>query len=60
MSYALDHIEQISLFAGTHNEESCMLLLTLIEENTSVAGQTHRELELIRKEISQRKRIQSD
>jgi proline dehydrogenase len=115
MSYALDHIEQISLFAGTHNEESCMLLLTLMEEknienndpniwfgqlygmsdhisynlsfenynvtkylpygpvrevmpylirraeeNTSVAGQTHRELELIRKEISQRKTVQSD
>jgi|TARA_Y100000389_G_scaffold197566_1_gene232412 proline dehydrogenase len=35
-------------------------LIRRAEENTSVAGQTHRELELIRKEISQRKTVQSD
>lgn len=115
MEYVLKHIGQISLFAGTHNEESCLQLLSLMEEkniennnpniwfgqlygmsdhisynlshenynvtkylpygpvrdvmpylirraeeNTSVAGQTHRELELIRKEISRRKAVQAE
>ena len=115
LEYVVDHLNQISLFAGTHNEESCLLLLKLMEEkkiknnipniwfgqlygmsdhisfnlsqnnynvakylpygpvkdvmpylirraeeNTSVAGQTHRELELIRKEILRRKAVQSE
>lgn len=112
LEYVVNHIGQISLFAGTHHEESCFQLLTLMdkeniknnnpkiwfgqlygmsdhisfnlshrnynvakylpygpvrevmpylirraEENTSVAGQMHRELELIRNEISRRKAV---
>lgn len=110
LKYILNHLNHISLFAGTHNERSCLHLLKLMkkqgvknddpniwfgqlygmsdhisynlsdkkyniakylpygpvrdvmpylirraEENTSIAGQTNRELELIRKEISRRK-----
>ena len=109
-TYILDHLETISLFAGTHNEESSYLLMELMkergiphndpriwfgqlfgmsdhisfnmadasynvakyvpfgpvrdvmpylirraEENTSVEGQTNRELELIKKERKRRK-----
>ena len=35
-------------------------LIRRAEENTSVAGQTHRELELIRKEILRRKAVQPE
>ena len=110
LRYILDYLDTISLFAGTHNEESSLLLIDLMkeknidatdlrvwfgqlygmsdhisynlsergynvakylpfgpvkdvmpylirraEENTSVAGQTSRELELIRQEKSRRK-----
>jgi proline dehydrogenase len=109
-TYILDHLETISLFVGTHNEESSYLLMELMkergiphndpriwfgqlfgmsdhisfnmadasynvakyvpfgpvrdvmpylirraEENTSVEGQTNRELELIKKERKRRK-----
>lgn len=107
--YILEHIDTMSLFSGTHNEESCYKLMKLMqengiendddrigfgqlygmsdhisfnlaekgynvakyvpfgpvkdvmpylirraEENTSVAGQTNRELELIKKERKRR------
>lgn len=110
ISYIVDHLDTISLFAGTHNEASCYLLMDLMsqkgigpddgrvgfgqlygmsdhisfnlaaygynvakyvpfgpvrdvmpylirraEENTSVAGQTNRELELLKKERKRRK-----
>ena len=110
ISYVIDHLDAISLFSGTHNEESCYLLMQKMEEkgiakgdhrvgfgqlygmsdhisfnlakegynvakyvpfgpvkdvmpylirraeeNTSVAGQTSRELELIKKERKRRK-----
>ena len=110
LRYILDNLDTISLFAGTHNEESSLLLIDLMaersidatdlrvwfgqlygmsdhisynlsergynvakylpfgpvkdvmpylirraEENTSVAGQTSRELELIRQEKARRK-----
>ena len=109
ISYILENIETISLFSGTHNEESCYKQIELMEklgiakddervgfgqlygmsdhisfnlaqegfnvakyvpfgpvkdvmpylirraeENTSVAGQTNRELELIKKERKRR------
>jgi len=109
ISYIVDHLDSISLFAGTHNEASCYLLMKLMaqkgiapdderigfgqlygmsdhisfnlaaygynvakyvpfgpvrdvmpylirraEENTSVAGQTNRELELLKKERKRR------
>lgn len=109
IDYIVDHLDTISLFAGTHNETSCYHLLELMEtrgiapgdphvwfgqlygmsdhisfnlakhgynvakylpfgpvrdvmpylirraeENTSVAGQTSRELELLKKERSRR------
>lgn len=109
IDYILQHLDQISLFAGTHNETSCYHLMESMkekgitpddariwfgqlygmsdhisfnlsargynvakylpfgpvrdvmpylirraEENTSVAGQTNRELELIRKERERR------
>ena len=108
--YMIDNLEDISLFAGTHNEDSCYQLMELIqrrgieptdnrvwfgqlygmsdhisynlsdagynvakylpfgpvrdvmpylirraEENTSVAGQTTRELDLLKKERKRRK-----
>ncbi len=108
--YMINHLDSISLFAGTHNEESCYRLLELMkknnisafdqrvwfgqlygmsdhisfnlseqgynvakylpfgpvkdvmpylirraEENTSVAGQTTRELSLLKKERKRRK-----
>ncbi|WP_281543175.1 proline dehydrogenase family protein [Maribacter aestuarii] len=108
--YMVNHLDMISLFSGTHNEESCYKLIKLIEEkeiekndtriwfgqlygmsdhisfnlaesgynvakylpfgpvrdvmpylirraeeNTSVAGQTSRELSLIKKERKRRK-----
>jgi len=110
IKYMLDHIIDASLFAGTHNEDSCYLIIDLMkekginiddkhvwfgqlygmsdhisynlaykgynvakyipfgpvrdvmpylirraEENTSVAGQTGRELNLLKKEKSRRK-----
>ncbi len=110
VQYILNHLDTISLFAGTHNETSCYKLLKLMEEkgiskkdprigfgqlygmsdhisfnlaaqgynvakympfgpvrdvmpylirraeeNTSVAGQTNRELELLKKERKRRK-----
>lgn len=110
LSYILEHLDSISLFSGTHNEESCHHLMRLMkekgiakddhrigfgqlygmsdhisfnlakqgynvakylpfgpvrdvmpylirraEENTSVAGQTNRELELLKKEKKRRK-----
>ncbi|GGD38382.1 proline dehydrogenase family protein [Muriicola marianensis] len=110
ISYILDHLDVISVYAGTHNEESSYLLMRLMEErnidrkdpriwfgqlfgmsdhitfnmaaegynvtkylpfgpvrdvmpylirraeeNTSVAGQTNRELELLKKERKRRK-----
>jgi len=110
MTYILDNIDQISLFVGTHNEESCYLAMELMkdkkigindkrvwfgqlygmsdhisfnlakkgyniakylpfgpvkdvmpylirraEENTSVAGQTSRELDLLKLERRRRK-----
>lgn len=110
VAYMVDHLDAISLFSGTHNEESCYKLMQLIEEkeidkndpriwfgqlygmsdhisfnladegynvakylpfgpvrdvmpylirraeeNTSVAGQTSRELSLIKKECKRRK-----
>ena len=110
MTYMFENIEDMAIFAGTHNEESSYLLMDLIsksnfnkddkrfwfgqlygmsdhisynlakegynvakylpfgpvrdvmpylirraEENTSVAGQTNRELELLRKERERRK-----
>jgi len=110
VDYMMDHLDQFSIFAGTHNELSCYKLLDLMtakkldashqriwfgqlygmsdhisfnlaakgynvakylpygpvrdvmpylirraEENTSVAGQTTRELELLKKERSRRK-----
>ena len=109
ISYMLDHIDAISIFAGTHNENSCYRLMELMknmeisiadpriwfgqlygmsdhisfnlayvgynvakylpfgpvrdvmpylirraEENTSVAGQTTRELSLLKKERKRR------
>ncbi len=110
IEYILQHLDMISLFSGTHNEESCYKLMQLMEsmgiprndhrvgfgqlygmsdhisfnlaekgynvakylpfgpvrdvmpylirraeENTSVAGQTNRELALIKKEKKRRK-----
>jgi proline dehydrogenase len=110
VSYCLDHLEEISLYAGTHNEQSSYklmegmaarnisnkdpriwfgqlygmsdhisfnlakagynvskylpfgpvrdvmpYLIRRAEENTSVAGQTNRELELLKKERERRK-----
>jgi proline dehydrogenase len=110
ISYMLDHLDTISVFAGTHNEKSCYKLMELMqiktidpsdqsiwfgqlygmsdhitfnlakkgynvakylpfgpvrdvmpylirraEENTSVAGQTSRELSLLKKERKRRK-----
>ena len=110
ITYMLNHLEDMSLFAGTHNEESCYKLMQIIqeknianndsgiwfgqlygmsdhisfnlaqkgytvakylpfgpvkdvmpylirraEENTSVAGQTTRELSLLKKERKRRK-----
>ena len=110
VAYMIDNLETISLFSGTHNEESCYKLMQLIddygleknnpgiwfgqlygmsdhisfnlaehgynvakylpfgpvrdvmpylirraEENTSVAGQTSRELSLLKKERKRRK-----
>ena len=110
VTYMLDHIETMSIFAGTHNEESSYMLMQQMkerniapndnriwfgqlygmsdnisynlaahgynvakylpfgpvrdvmpylirraEENTSVAGQTSRELDLIKKEKQRRK-----
>ncbi len=110
IKYMIAHIDTISVFAGSHNEESCMLLIQLMEqhnivakdpriwfgqlygmsdhisfnltnngynvakylpygpvrdvmpylirraeENTSVAGQTNRELALLKKERKRRK-----
>jgi proline dehydrogenase len=110
IAYIVQHLDTISLFSGTHNEESCYKLMQLMEEmgisksdhrigfgqlygmsdhisynlaklgynvakyipfgpvrdvmpylirraeeNTSVAGQTNRELELIKKERKRRK-----
>ena len=110
VNYMIDNLEDISLFAGTHNEDSCYQLMELIqrkgieptdnrvwfgqlygmsdhisynlsdagynvakylpfgpvrdvmpylirraEENTSVAGQTTRELDLLKKERKRRK-----
>ncbi|MCW5516692.1 proline dehydrogenase family protein [Muriicola sp. Z0-33] len=110
VEYIVDHLDTISLFAGTHNETSCYRLMQLMsdrgidnkdqrigfgqlygmsdhisfnlaakgynvakyvpfgpvrdvmpylirraEENTSVAGQTNRELELLKKERKRRK-----
>lgn len=112
LSFILDHLDTISVVAGTHNEESSQLLVDLMnerglsiddhriwfaqlygmsdhisfnlahqgfnvvkyvpfgpvqdvmpylfrraEENTSVAGQTGRELTLIDKELNRRKKI---
>lgn len=112
LSFILDHIDTISVVAGTHNEESSQLLVDLMnerglsiddpriwfaqlygmsdhisfnlahqgfnvvkyvpfgpvqdvmpylfrraEENTSVAGQTGRELTLIDKELERRKKL---
>ena len=109
VAYILDNLDTISIFSGTHNEESCYKLMELMdqkgiakdderigfgqlygmsdhtsfnlaqqgynvakyvpfgpvkdvmpylirraEENTSVAGQTNRELELIKKEKKRR------
>ena len=109
LRYILNHLEHISLFIGTHNEDSCYLAMQIMdqlnidkkdnriwfgqlygmsdhisynlaaegynvakyvpfgpvkdvmpylirraEENTSVAGQTNRELELIKKEKKRR------
>ena len=110
VEYILEHLDTISLFSGTHNEESCYKLMEMMEargiskndtrigfgqlygmsdhisfnlakegynvakylpfgpvrdvmpylirraeENTSVAGQTNRELELLKKEKKRRK-----
>lgn len=110
VNYMVDHLDTISVFSGTHNEESCYKLMQLIEqkgirkndsgiwfgqlygmsdhisfnlaeqgynvtkylpfgpvrdvmpylirradENTSVAGQTSRELSLLKKERKRRK-----
>ena len=110
LKYILNHLKDISIFIGSHNEDSCYLAMQIIdelgldkkderiwfgqlygmsdhisfnlaqegynvakyvpfgpvkdvmpyligraEENTSVAGQTNRELELIKKERSRRK-----
>lgn len=110
ISYMMEHLNQVSIFAGTHNEESCLKLITQMqekalspsqsniwfgqlygmsdhitynltsegynaakyipygpvkdvmpylirraEENTSVAGQTTRELALLQKEKKRRK-----
>ena len=110
VAYMLDHLEDMSIFSGTHNEESCYLMMRLMkekglknhdkriwfgqlygmsdhisfnlahkgynvakyipfgpvrdvmpylirraEENTSVAGQTGRELALLAKEKQRRK-----
>lgn len=110
VAFAMEHIDKIHLFIGTHNEESCMKAITLMQEkgitpdseqvffsqlygmsdnitfnlanagyrcckylpygpvkdvmpylmrraqeNTSVAGQTGRELSLINKEMQRRK-----
>ncbi len=112
MEFCLSHLDQISLFIGTHNENSCMLATRLMnnksilnsaeniyfsqlfgmsdnisfnlakqgyhvskylpygpvedvipylmrraQENTSVAGQTSRELVLINKELERRKSL---
>lgn len=109
IAYILDHLDTISLFSGTHNENSCYKMMELMrlkgvakddmrvwfgqlygmsdhisfnlaqhgynvakylpfgpvrdvmpylirraEENTSVAGQTNRELELLKKERKRR------
>lgn len=109
VAYMVEHLDDFSLFAGTHNEESCYALIRLMkakgievgdpriwfgqlygmsdhisfnlakegynvakylpfgpvrdvmpylirraEENTSVAGQTNRELELLKKERKRR------
>lgn len=110
LAYILEHLDDISLFVGTHNEESCYLAMDIMsqlnidkqdnrvwfgqlygmsdhisfnlaskgynvakyvpfgpvkdvmpylirraEENTSVAGQTNRELDLLKKEKKRRR-----
>lgn len=110
IAYMVDHLDTISIFSGTHNEQSCLKLISLMkeknitkdnpgvwfgqlygmsdhisfnlanqgynvakylpfgpvkdvmpylirraEENTSVAGQTTRELSLLKKERKRRK-----
>jgi proline dehydrogenase len=110
LTYILEHLDDISLFIGTHNEESCYLAMDIMrqlnidkqdnrvwfgqlygmsdhisfnlaskgynvakyvpfgpvkdvmpylirraEENTSVAGQTNRELDLLKKEKKRRR-----
>jgi Proline dehydrogenase. len=114
IAYCIDHLNDIHLFVGTHNEQSCLLtaqkmqergvsaddervhfsqlygmsdnisftlakegynlskylpygpvkdvvpyLLRRAQENTSVAGQTTRELFLLKKEIARRKKEKS-
>ena len=41
MSYIVQHLNTISLFAGTHNEESSYLLMDLMKEN-KIANNDHR------------------
>ena len=33
LEYAVNHLENISLFLGTHNEESCLQMISLMKEN---------------------------
>ncbi|MEO9893318.1 proline dehydrogenase family protein [Aurantibacter sp.] len=33
IAYSIDNLDDISIFAGTHNEESCYRLMQLMEEN---------------------------
>jgi proline dehydrogenase len=113
LRFSMSHIDRISIFEGTHNEESCLLLTQLMaqaniekndnriwfsqlygmsdnisfnlandgynvakyipfgplkhvlpylirraEENTSVKGQTSREMLLLQKELKRRKKLQ--
>lgn len=41
VSYIMDHLETISIFAGTHNEESCLKLLKLMVKKRLENNDTH-------------------
>lgn len=41
LKYCVDHKDEISLCAGTHNENSCMLLVNLMKTNKIAANHDH-------------------
>lgn len=41
LKYCLENIEKLAICAGTHNEESCLLLTQMMEEKTFVKNHDH-------------------